>query len=263
MATAIADITTIIIASTMSIDERVMRVISSPRFGMLTISLFVAMSLVVFALPRLMAYGVLLPVEARIAPALAKGKMLAPDILDASIPIYARAANWLPSDSDIQQTLARLYLRRARNTQTGKALRQAALENALARVDQALKAAPNRHFSWALRAEILMLIERPVSEIEKALHLSFLLGPYEASSMLLRARIVLRTWRQVSSDTRQIAEQDLRGQWKNRALRKNLVQFYLQESLSSRVLIRRFALSSQEDVTEFDRLVSRALKQHQ
>ena len=258
MAMAIVGTIMAITANIMSTDDvlGIRRIAFS--IGISAVSFLVGASLISFAVPRIAAYRIILPFESRIAPALRQGEMLAPDIVSESISAYARAEDWLPEDADIQQTLARIYLRRAGNAQAESAARQAALENALERIDHALSAAPNRHFSWALRADILMLLGRPISDVEAAIHMSFLLGPYEASSMLLRTRIIMSRWNQVSSDTRRIAEGDLRGQWQCRQLRRRLVEFYLRQPLSSRVLIRRAALHSEKDVRLFDKILKRA-----
>lgn len=255
MATEMVDITTATTTNTMSIDNVIGRRRSVSRLLMSAAMLFVGLSLISLAVPRIVAYGILVSVEPRISPALKRGEMLPSDLLDRSIPAYVQAATWLPGDADIQQTLARLYLRRAADAHMKSVARQAALNSALARIDLALSAAPNRHFSWALQADILRLLNSPFYKIEEALRMSSLIGPYEASSMLLRSEIVLDLWNVLSPETRKIGVADLRRIWRSQKLHPNLAHLYLRQSLVERIRMRQILLHSQVETEKFNKLI--------
>ena len=260
MAMAMEAITTGVTANTMSTDAQTVRRVTPLSLWIPSTAVLIGLALVVLATPRIAAYGILLSVKSRIAPSLSQGEMLPPALLDESIRAYVRAAAWMPKDADIQQTLARLYLRQVAISQSDNGSRKVALNDSLARIDAALRAAPNRHLSWTLRADILTLIGLREPEVEEALRMSYLLGPYEASSMLLRSRIILKIWTRASPKTQAIAKSDLKSMWETHWLRQNLVRLYLDQPLPARILIRRFALSSKQDSVQFNRRVGQAVR---
>ena len=259
MAMAMEAITTGATANTMSTSEGLERrgLGLSQLFSYATLILL-GSALLVLAMPRIAAYSIILPVQSRVAPYLTHGTSPPSDTLEKSIGAYVRAGEWLPGDASIQQTLARLYLRRAFDRQGTEEERRAALAAADQSIDRSLADAPNRHFDWALKAEILRLSGRPVQEIEGALVLSSYLGPYEASSMLLRSRIILDRWSDVSGAIHDIARKDLVLIWRTVPLRESLIALYLQESLQGRVLIRHIVLKSKEDIGIFNAMVRQA-----
>ena len=101
------------------------------------------------------------------------------------------------------------------------------------------------------------MLGRPESEVEAAVRLSYLLGPYQASSMLLRVQTILSLWNEASPEMREIVGKDLEKIWHTDALHSNLAALYLRQPLSSRMRIREVVLNSKEDVDAFNLLISR------
>ena len=213
---ATAGITIATTASIMSTDERQRvsrRIQSGFVYGVMALA---AAALIYLSVPRIAAYVSILPVAGHIDSYLTKGAAIPGPLLDRAISAYTKASSWQPRDAYLQQTLARLYMRRFGGAELSADARQAALTSALERIDLALAAAPNRHFSWTLRAEILRLSRSRVEEIAAALRMSALLGPREASSMLLRTGIIFKLWDKLPDPVRDLARQDLLALWQTR-----------------------------------------------
>ncbi|NIJ41617.1 hypothetical protein FHS78_001907 [Parvibaculum indicum] len=254
MATGTAVTIIVNTANTMSTRGTQISTSDLTRLPVAAFVLLVSMVLIVLSLPRIIAAGQTLPVRDE-AQAIANGDGAAsPLALARSVKAYSRAAWWMPGDARMQETLARLYIAEA-NKYAGAGREIDDLQMALTHMDASLRHAPNRTFGWALRAETLRRLNEPVKEIERALHLSYLLGPREASAMLLRAGVILDIWGATNSNIHDIAENDLMELWASPRSRVSLAQLYLRKPLGGRLRLRRLILSSPEDVAKFNTLV--------
>ncbi|MEP2419923.1 MAG: hypothetical protein ABJI09_14400, partial [Marinomonas sp.] len=139
--------------------------------------------------------------------------------------------------------------------------RQAALASALERINLALAAAPNRHFSWTLRAEILRLSQRPVIEIAASLRMSALLGPREASSMLLRVEIIFDLWERLPPDFHQMARQDIQGIWAMAGRRLSVAALYMHQPIAARLQIRKMLIHSAQEERHFNALLREVFRE--
>jgi len=238
-------------AATMSTDAR--RYIGAAvvgGLGLLSIGL---------SLPRIMAYSYLAMVPSGVSDALKSGRQISVSELEVAQDVYLKAHSYLSEDAVITQDLGRLELRRAAALRPFPGQRDEALEKASAYFRETINAAPARSFPWGLEAYTRWERSEDPGEINKLLRMSYFLGPHEASSILVRARVGTQIWDQLDKDVRQFTSDDLVAIWSEGRLRTALIPIYLEASLPTRVAIRKLLLVDKPNEQRFDQMLKRAV----
>lgn len=221
------------------------------------VTLAIGIALVAMALSRGSAYLELARWSTVIPDALNEGNIAvdAARLADAQKD-YCAAAAKLPGDALLHQECARLSVWLADIAEDDAHARELRAL-AAAELRRAVEKAPNRAFGWSLLAAIEGDSATPPDEIVDILRMSYLTGPRDASSMIVRARLVLSRWDAMPNDLRAGTAGDLRALWEARAFNEDLVRMYFAADFRQRALIRRYALISKDDIGRFDRRVGK------
>lgn len=210
------------------------------------------------AVPRASAYLELARWSSIVPDALNGGNVAidAARLADAREDHCAASAK-LPGDALLHQECARLGVWLADlaedDAKAGDLIAGAAKE-----LRQAVAKAPNRGLGWSLLAAVESKAGAPPDEIFDTLRMSHLTGPRDASSMIVRSRLVLSKWDTMPDDLKAGTARDLRMLWETLAFNEELVRLYLSSGFRQRALIRRYALVSKDDIGRFDYRVRRA-----
>lgn len=224
------------------------------------LALAAGISLVLIALPRVHAYFNIAGWSDRIPVALDDPSIaIEPSVLTEARADYCEAARVLGGDAYLQQECARLAIRLS--GAAGDSLNpDERLAEAAASLRRMVAAAPNRGLGWSLLAAVEVARAAPPEEIAGLLRMSYLTAPREAASIVIRSQLMLRTWDRMPDDLRSDAGRELRLLWESHALKVQLVKIYLSSDFQRRSIIRRYALLSELDATQFDDRVHRAAK---
>lgn len=210
--------------------------------------------IVALAAPRLYAYTLLALEAPGVTNALRTGHALAPTDLSSAREHYGEALAVLPGDDGIARDLGRLDLRASVNAGDEPMM------SALAHIRQAAGDAPNSAFNWTLLAYATQLGGGEREDFLRYLRLSTLTGPYEASSMLLRAKMTLPLWQDLPEETRRDATRDIRRMWSDRRFRDRMMTFYLSRNYRERAVILAVGFEDDRERALFERLLLRKLK---
>lgn len=214
--------------------------------------------LVFLSVPRILAYSQVGEVPSSVARALESGRDISTPVLGEALARYKNATSVLPHDAVLLQDLGRLELRRAAgsedSTQRNKALRSASIA-----FKAAIVAAPARPFPWSLEAYAQSNLFVPSDNVVGLLRMSYFLGPHEASSILLRARVATGMWGELDEDVRQFTINDLEEIWHDGRLRGAIVPIYLEASMPTRSAIRKLILTDSVSEQRFNQMLKRAL----
>ena len=231
-----------------------------PRYRLVAASVLgVGVFLFALSVPRVVAYFHLSVVPPVIVSSLNSGRGIEAASLYAAFEQYAKAEAYLPNDAVIKQDLGRLELRRADLLEENPVQHAAALRLASDYLRSSIQAAPARAFPWALEAYVQSRLPGPSVEVNRLLRMSYFLGPHEASSLLLRARVGVDRWEFLDADVRQFTSNDLEEMWRDIRLHRLLIPIYLDAPVSTRIEMRKLILTDRESELRFDRMLRRAL----
>lgn len=203
------------------------------------VCLIAGLVLVLLAVPRIAAFGIVAPWSGIVPPALQSGASLTEAELLAARESYAAAIAFLPGEAQLQRDHARLSRRISPGDEdVSRGLRAAAA------------AAPDQGFIWALLADSCVS-QSPLRECAGYLRLSGLVAPHEASSMLFRSRLILRHWGDTDDELRAQARRDVRNLWESWTMRRSLARLYLQLDPPRRLLFRSWVLAGENDWKRF------------
>ena len=253
---AMVDIIIVDIAATMSTE----RSISLPN--LVTVAAF-GFGLLLFALAaqRVGAYYYIAHVPSEVDRALASGRSLSKTVLDDARQNYLAALEILPSSAGLQQNYGRLELRRAALADADRDTYQEAMSSAAAHFKAAIVAAPSQAFSWSLESYALSELSAPAIEINGLLRMSYFLGPLEGSSILVRARVAIKSWEGLDGDVQGFVRQDFKAIWQTYGMRQMIADIYFDAPLEARVVIRDAIIENERDKQVFNRLLLKALAQ--
>ncbi|MDR3499397.1 MAG: hypothetical protein P4L72_09235 [Parvibaculum sp.] len=206
--------------------------------------LVLGLGLMAAALPRIAAYGSLL------GPG---------DLADAWMDAQPRPA------ADIAQSyrfaLAVLPGEAALGERMGqKLLRAGDAEGAAAALGAAAGDAPNRTEIWCALALAEGAAGESAEKVAAAIRLSYLTGPYSGDCAPRRTRAALAGWPNMPDDVRARVGDELRLMWQTGSTRLALIDEYLAVGFEARILIRRYALTSPEDIQSFNRMTLATLR---
>lgn len=128
------------------------------------------------------------------------------------------------------------------------AIHLAALQDCLAVVDRALRAAPARSELWLERARLLLLLDGSQEEVFRALRVSYRTGPREGWIAVQRIPIALRLWESLPDDLRSSVREDIRLAMSKSALIASIASLYMKD-----FSIRTTLVSLLEDTSELSR----------
>lgn len=262
MAMAVPDITTGAIAATirteMAAQGEAAKHPSRRMRWAAGLALAAGVGLMLIALPRIHAYLGIAGWSDRIPAALDNPSIaIEPPVLADARADYCAAARALGGDAYLQQECARLAIRLSGAAGDGSSADER-LAEAAASLRRMVAAAPNRGLGWSLLAAVEAARAAPSGEVAGLLRMSYLTAPREAASMAIRARLMLRDWDGMPDDLRSDAGRELRLLWESHALKSELVSIYLASDFRARAVIRRHALASEADITQFDARVRAA-----
>lgn len=221
-------------------------------------ALAVGIALMAMAAPRGSAYLDLARWSSIVPDALNGGNVAVDAVrLAEAHEDYCAASAKLPGDALLHQECARLGVWLADRVEDDARARDL-LAGATDELRRAVEKAPNRGLGWSLLAAVESEAGAPPEEILDTLRMSHLMGPREASSMIVRARLVLSKWDAMPDDLKAGTARDLRVLWETLAFNEELVRLYLSSDFRQRALIRRYALVSKDDIGRFDYRVRRA-----
>ncbi|MGB3809087.1 MAG: hypothetical protein WA943_03260 [Parvibaculum sp.] len=243
MAMAITGTTIAATANIMQTDKRVggqAVALAATAFGL---------ALLVLAVPRIIAHGSIVPVTFNLA--LDKA-----DALASVRESYRRALRWQPADAQLHQDfalLSRSLINNAANTDE--------IEEAGDAFYATVMSGPARGFAWSLLAGFEQSRGQSTGLYADHLRLSALLSPYETSSMVQRATVIVSAWADMPKDLRDLARRDLRRMWLTQGSpRTTLITLYLQLDFAERALVRELAFENLEELKHFDRQLLRAVR---
>lgn len=217
----------------------------------------VAAALLLFGLPRLAAHAIVAPVHDEVETALTAGSNLSPETTALALARYGAAVPFAPEDAGFRRRQGQLNLRVAADADAAP---DGAMREARDHFAEAVARAPSRSFDWVLLARAELALGADAATLEPVLRLAYLTGPYEASSMLMRANLVLVHWEAFSPGMQDVARADLERLWQTRGLRQALFGAYLQWGFRERILFREIALADPAQARRFDRLFMRWLQ---
>lgn len=218
-------------------------------------ALITSLVLIAISGQRCLAYFYLARGQPEIDDGFKSGLAAAPETLMRARDASLQAARILPTASELQQNSGRIELRLAA---LAPAERKAWLEAASEHFTRAIAAAPARAFPWSLAALAQSELAAKPERIASLLRYSYFLGPHEASSILLRAKVALRHWDVLPEDVHSNTERDLAQIWRFPALRPRLISLYLDASFPLRIEIRRAVIATEDDRKGFDSMVREA-----
>lgn len=216
---------------------------------------FIGVLMIVFALPRFLAYSSLVDIPREVERALKEGRALPAPILALSVKKYRHAADLVPDVAIIQQDLGRLEMRRAYEPDVLLAERHNILLLASKRFRAAIAAAPSRAFPWSLEAIVQSELHAEPELINEIMRMSYALGPHEASSILLRARVAGGLWQDLAADVQSNVGKDYVEMWRYSEMRPSLIIIYLESDFPARLTLRKTVLQRKKDMLLFDKMV--------
>lgn len=219
----------------------------------------VGVFLLALSAPRVVAYAYLAGVPSRVIDALNTGRQVGAAKLVEAHDAYLKAHSVLPDDSVILQNLGRLELRRADELRQAGDKSDEAWMSASKYFRASIEAAPARSFPWSLEAYVRSQSMASPDEMNGLLRMSYFLGPHEASSILLRARVGTGIWDHLDEDVRQFTSNDLEEIWHDGRLRSAIVPIYLDASIPTRSAIRKLILTDSGSEQRFNQMLKRAL----
>ncbi len=233
--------------------------VRTTRRWLMAVSVFgIGLLLLAISGPRILAYAQMAMVPSSVARSLESGRDISTTGLDEAIARYENATFVLSHDFKLLQDLGRLEMRRAAGLKD-PTQRSEELRSALVTFEAAIAAAPARPFPWSLDAYARSELSVPSEEVVGLLRMSYFLGPQEASSIMLRARVGGRMWNFLDDGARQFTENDFRKMWQYSILRPALIDIYLENTLTARAAIRRAVLIDKSEQKKFDRLIEKTL----
>jgi len=211
--------------------------------------------LLTLGLPRLIAATTLAP-WSDVRQALDDGTKLEPDRLEQAYDAYGRALSWTPGDDVLLADRARIA-RRLTRMSDAPAQVKVFQQSALADLRAAAAAAPGNGFVWAMLADAKLEVGYDLASVSDDLKMSWLVGPYKASAMLVRLRIVLARWETAPPELREAALNDFAAAWPAFRLRRVLAENYVAAGLPARAAIRDRLQITPDVLPAFDALVRR------
>ena len=224
---AMAVITTAATASTMSTDG----VHGQPHRVTAFVAVLAGLLLCALALPRGIAAAVVTADGGAVITMLKNGGRLNRAERDAGLQRFIAARFFAPGDSRIALSMARLELMKGRKGD----------EQAFFYLKQAVSLSPNNAFLWGLLAKQAAGQKESLAEISNYLRLSYLTGPFEWSSVLVRLPVELANWNRIDAETRARARSDLIRMTRNREIMRPLVRLYLGLGYEERAILLREA----------------------
>ncbi|WP_421866567.1 hypothetical protein [Parvibaculum sp.] len=213
------------------------------------VALLAGFFLVACSLPAVIGQAIALADGGAAAAVLRSGAALSDDDLAVARKRYGRATRWQPLDSDLAFALARLDLR------AGLAGDDAALQVALGHFRGAAALAPNYAFVWSQLARAAAAQDAPAGEVASYLRLSYLLGRFEAPSMLARTPVAIAYWDELPEEQREATRQDLRRLYPERRFIQGLGEIYLSLGYRERVIFLDAAFEDADQRRRFVRYV--------
>lgn len=245
MAMAMAGITTVATADITSTDMLL-------RWNPASFGVFVFGALLLgLSLPRFLSALALTHVPETVDAALTAGSPIAEAERRVAVKAYQSALSFQPGNSLVHQNLGRILLRDAQSKAPVKTPDPVLMSAAVAFKDS-IRRAPARAFPWALEALALGHMNGDPQRLALFLNYSSLLGPYEASSLLIRASVVANHFQVMPETVREIFRRDVARLWTSVFLRRDLMQIYLAAPIKVRSEIRHAALITAHDRAIFD-----------
>lgn len=239
-------------AGTMSTDARDRRPL---KWAVMAVGFLAGGFLIYEAVPRVGAYGALLPAGATVR-AIDEGRAVSLEAVDAAWHSYTQALEWRGDDPRLLRERARLAMRRAvLEPQSADLWRGRAVEDYRA----AVAAAPGDGTAWARLAQAELEAGAGVETILPYLRLARLTAPRRASALLPQFSIVMRHWDAMPDEMRAHALADLPAFWSRRALRPVLVTAYIDAGFPARAAFRVRLGDNERALRDFDRLLASSL----
>ena len=223
------------------------------------VALIVSVAMTVLAASQAYNYSTLLAASDQLQQKLQSGDAMSADEMASNLAVYRLAISRLPDDALLLQDLGRLELRMTNAEGVGDDARRTALQSASGYFRRAMAAAPARAFLWSLQALTEVDLNADPARIVNLLRYSSYLGRYEASSILIRAKVALPLWDQLPADIQNGVRGDLRMMWRYHALRDDLIDLYFESEIAKRSIIRHAALLSEKESQNFNYLLRVAL----
>lgn len=252
MAMAMAATIIVNTADTMPTDSQAERQLhgSVARYLIAIVALTAGAALLALAVPRGIAYAQITPWSDVVPAAIKNGSPLSRADAEAARADYAKALQWQPMDADLRQSLALLQIR----LPDGYKLNAEGDKNSskiATTLREAAKAAPNNAYIWSLIARQAKVDGMPVESYVDFIRLSALLGPYEASAVLGRTRLILASWNAMPADLQADANRNLRLMWVGYVLRPPLLAMYFDLDKTGRLALRKAALETDGERKSF------------
>ena len=245
--------TTSVIVDTMSTEASIAQ-------RLIAVLVFTAgLLLLALSVPRAVAYAYLEGAPSRAIAALNSGQPIGGAELIEARDGYLKAYFFLPEDCIILQDLGRLELRRADELTRAGDKSADAFVSASKYLKASIEAAPARAFPWSLEAYVRSKLLASPEEMNKLLRMSYFLGPREASSILLRARVGTGIWDHLYEDVRQFTSNDIEEIWRDDRLRSAIVPIYLDASIPTRIAIRKLILIDDGSERQLNQMLKQAL----
>lgn len=203
------------------------------------------------SLPRFLSALALTHVPETIDAALGAGAPISEADRLVAVQAYRSALRFQPGSSLVHQNLGRVLMRDVQ-VSPSSTTPDAALVAASQSFDDSIRHAPSRAFPWALQALALSKSNGDPRRLEMFLNYSYLLGPHEASSLLIRASVVAKTFQSMPDGIQENFRHDVARIWNSAFLRRDLLDIYLAAPLKVRSEIRRAALITNRDRAIFD-----------
>lgn len=239
-------------AGTMSTDARDWHPL---RWILVAVGFLAGGFLIFEAVPRVGAYGALLPASATVH-AIDEGRVVALEAVDAAWHSYTQALDWRRDDPRLLRERARLAMRRAAlEPQSADRWRGRAVED----YRTAVAAAPGDGTAWARLAQAELENGADIEQVFTHLRLARLTAPRRASALLPQFSIVMRHWDAMPDEMRSHALDDLPSFWSRRALRPLLVTAYLDAGFPARAAFRVKLGENERALRDFDRLLVSSL----
>jgi len=252
---AMVVIITVVTVAIMSIES-----VSPIRLSIVVLSFCIGLVMIWLSAIQALAYFPLASLPDDVAKSLADGEALTPMLASRAGRAYDQALSWLPHNGELLRTRGRLRLRDLNAETMDGAHRGAILSSASGYFKNAISEAPANPYSWALELNSQVELHAHSEHIFSLYRMSAYQGPIEASSLLTRLRVAVQFWPFLPNDIRELAARDIRQIWLTRALRRELINQYISASYVTRSDIRKIALVDAAAVTQFDRMVRRAVR---
>lgn len=214
--------------------------------------------LLFLGVPRLAAAAILAP-WGDVRAALSNGEMIDGERLEEAYKAYGRALSWTTTDSDILRDRARIARRLTHLTEYAERTDELR-SSALADLKAAAATSPSDAFVWAMIADEKLALGASFDEVSRDLNMSWLVGPYKASAMIIRFGLVMAHWDEASPNLRERAVEDAVALWALPQFRRYIIAKYIEADFEARSVVRD-RLQARPDVREaFDAMLLRSLR---